>query len=198
MSPGRRHSRENRSCCTCDCRPSAFPSVKCLKCSEVDQCLECFSTAAVPEGHTTSHPFMILDHISAPALREGWTTEQDSLLLIGIRNLGLWNCPASSGGTASSAKASSASPVRPPPRDSRRKISDEFHLSRRLGVSSRGGCLNGTNSMEYVSEAEESLKLKTRQINDYNEHLMEREFQTNFALEWGLQDGEVNARRARH
>jgi hypothetical protein len=52
--------------------------------------------------------------------------------------------------------------------------------------------------MEYVSEAEESLKLKTRQINDYNEHLMEREFQTNFALEWGLQDGEVNARRARH
>jgi hypothetical protein len=34
---------------------------------------------------------MILDHISAPALREGWTTEQDSLLLIGIRNLGLWN-----------------------------------------------------------------------------------------------------------
>jgi transcriptional adapter 2-alpha len=42
-----------------------------------------------------------------------------------------------------------------------------------------------------TEETEESLKQKIQQMNDYNDHLLERKFRTSFALEWGLLDREV-------
>jgi transcriptional adapter 2-alpha len=99
------------------------------------------------------------------------------------------------------------------PGDSRPKLSDEFHHH-------EGGKTEPTTPVEFAGwmpkrhefeieymkeaeelisghtfsqpeETEESQKLKIQQMNDYNEHLVEREFRTSFAVECGLLDCEV-------
>jgi transcriptional adapter 2-alpha len=99
------------------------------------------------------------------------------------------------------------------PRDSRPKISDEYNLRLRGKTEpTTPGELAGWMpkrhefEVEYINEAEEiiagltflqeeeteeSFKSKLQQMNEYNEHLAERRFRTNFALEWGLLDHEV-------
>ena len=80
-----------RACWTCDANLSDQPYVKCIKCPEMDQCLQCFSTAATCEGHSTDHPFVLMDHVKSPLVRADWTTEEEGLLLFGIRMCGVGN-----------------------------------------------------------------------------------------------------------
>lgn len=80
-----------RTCWTCDCKLSQCPYVKCIRCPEFDQCLECFATAAAVEGHDPDHQFVIMDHIQEPLTREGWSAEEEALLLVGIKMNGIGN-----------------------------------------------------------------------------------------------------------
>ena len=78
-------------CWTCDANISEIPYVICAKCLKFQQCLECFSTAATCEDHSLDHSFMILDHVEEPLIREGWSTEEEALLLFGIKTCGIGN-----------------------------------------------------------------------------------------------------------
>ncbi|KAH0792718.1 Myb-like DNA-binding domain containing protein [Histomonas meleagridis] len=93
-STKKRNSSKNEKshlCWTCDTDLSKCTYVRCLKCPDFEQCIECFSTAAIADDHSLDHPFMIFDHEEAPFTREDWTTEEDALLLFGIKVCGLDN-----------------------------------------------------------------------------------------------------------
>lgn len=80
-----------RKCWTCDAPLYHCPYVKCIKCPEMEQCVQCFSTAATCEGHGTDHPFVIMDYCPEPLTREDWSTEEEALLLFGIQMCGVGN-----------------------------------------------------------------------------------------------------------
>ena len=80
-----------RTCCTCDCKLGDCPYVKCMRCLDFDQCLECFATAATVEDHGTDHQFVIIDHVKDPITRTGWSAEEEALLLFGIKMNGIGN-----------------------------------------------------------------------------------------------------------
>lgn len=79
------------TCWTCDRTIFHQPYVKCTKCPEFDQCIECFSTGATVDGHSMSHPFMILDYMPENLYTEDWTAEEEGLLLVGIQMNGIGN-----------------------------------------------------------------------------------------------------------
>ncbi|OHT15509.1 Myb-like DNA-binding domain containing protein [Tritrichomonas foetus] len=80
-----------RKCWTCDAPLYHMPYIKCIKCPEMDQCIQCFSTAATCEGHGTDHQFVLMDYAPEPLTRADWTTEEDALLLFGIKMYGVGN-----------------------------------------------------------------------------------------------------------
>lgn len=78
-------------CWSCDSPLDKCPYIKCLRCPEMEQCLECFATAALVESHEVDHQFIIMDHIDTPLTRQDWTAEEDALLLFAIRMCGIGN-----------------------------------------------------------------------------------------------------------
>jgi transcriptional adapter 2-alpha len=240
--PKRQKDQSDRRCCTCDAHLWHCPYVKCLRCPDLNQCLECFATAATCEGHSTDHPFVILDYIPEPLTREDWTSEQEALLLIGIRIYGIGNwhevekviqsktaleCETHYFQTYIECQTAPLPlpkilpPLEKPPdlpydttpRDSRPKISDDYHLRQQGKIeSTTPGEFAGWMpyrqefEIEYLNEAEEivssltfsetdeteeSLCFKLQQLVEYNEVLVERQTRQRFALDWGLLDREV-------
>lgn len=80
-----------RKCWTCDAPLYHCPYIKCIKCPEMEQCVQCFSTAATCEGHGTDHPFVLMDYYPEPLTREDWSAEEEALLLFGIQMCGVGN-----------------------------------------------------------------------------------------------------------
>ncbi|KAK8894884.1 Transcriptional adapter 2-alpha [Tritrichomonas musculus] len=80
-----------RKCWTCDAPLYHCPYIKCIKCHEMEQCVQCFSTAATCEGHGTDHSFVLMDYCPEPLTREDWSTEEEALLLFGIQMCGVGN-----------------------------------------------------------------------------------------------------------
>lgn len=78
-------------CWTCDANISKIPYIRCAKCFKYQQCLECFSTAASCDDHLLDHQIMVFDYVEEPLTREGWSTEEEALLLFGVKTCGIGN-----------------------------------------------------------------------------------------------------------
>ena len=87
----RKHSTNLRTCATCHRDISDEIYVKCSRCAGFNQCLECFSVGNEALHHLRTHPFVILEPILQPIYQEGWTAEQEIILLQAIQSCGLGN-----------------------------------------------------------------------------------------------------------
>jgi transcriptional adapter 2-alpha len=181
--------------------------------------------AAICKGHSSDHSFVIFDSIPEPRTREYWTSEQEALLLIGIRIYGIDNwhevekviqsktaleCETHYFQTYVECETAPLPlpeilpPLEKPPdlpyhttrRDSRPKISDEYHLRQKgktesttLGEFAGWMPYPHEFEIEYLNEAEEivsslaifetdgteqSLRFKLWHMVEYNEVLVER------------------------
>lgn len=65
--------------------------IKCAVCSEVDLCVECFSTGAEITPHKNDHDYRIIDNLTFPLFTPDWSAEDELLLLEGIEMYGLGN-----------------------------------------------------------------------------------------------------------
>lgn len=80
-----------RTCETCHRDISKEIYVKCARCPGFNQCLECFSVGNEAKTHLKSHPFIVLEPTLPPVFQEGWTAEEEILLLSAIQTCGLGN-----------------------------------------------------------------------------------------------------------
>ena len=69
-----------RICSVCHRDISNEIYVKCSRCADFNQCLECFSIGAEAQNHLKTHPFVILEPVIQPIFQKGWSSEQEILL----------------------------------------------------------------------------------------------------------------------
>ncbi|OVA12002.1 zinc finger protein [Macleaya cordata] len=65
--------------------------IKCVKCSDFDLCIECFSVGAEVTLHKSNHPYRVMDNLSFPLICPDWNADEEILLLEGIEMYGLGN-----------------------------------------------------------------------------------------------------------
>ncbi|KAH0795201.1 Myb-like DNA-binding domain containing protein [Histomonas meleagridis] len=65
--------------------------VLCTKCAGFFLCLECYSIGAEAKGHLRSHPCIAIEPQNQEIYQEGWTAEEEALLLYSIQSCGLDN-----------------------------------------------------------------------------------------------------------
>ena len=78
-------------CATCHREISHEVYIRCAKCINFIQCLECFSVGMETGTHFHTHPYIIMEPMPQTVYREGWTAEEEFLLLHGIQVCGLGN-----------------------------------------------------------------------------------------------------------
>lgn len=89
--PTKKELAHIRFCSTCSRDISNEIYMKCSRCLGFVQCLECFSVGNEALSHIKSHPFIILEPETQSLFQEGWTAEQEILLLNAIQTCGLGN-----------------------------------------------------------------------------------------------------------
>lgn len=89
--PTKKEFTHIRFCSTCSRDISNEIYVKCSRCPGFIQCLECFSVGNEALTHIKTHPFIILEPETQSLFQEGWTAEQEILLLNAIQTCGLGN-----------------------------------------------------------------------------------------------------------
>ena len=80
-----------RICSVCHRDISNEIYVKCSRCADFNQCLECFSIGAEAQNHLKTHPFVILEPVIQPIFQKGWSSEQEILLLNALQSCGIGN-----------------------------------------------------------------------------------------------------------
>ena len=80
-----------RVCATCHRDISHDVYIRCAKCINFTQCMECFSVGMETGAHFHTHPYIIIEPMNQTIYREGWTAEEELLLLHGIQVCGFGN-----------------------------------------------------------------------------------------------------------
>ena len=98
FSMSNKSRRENQQkakiphCSTCRRILKDERCVRCLRCPNFFQCLDCLSVGLRSQPHILDHNFIVFEPPgSSPLFRQGWDREEEILLLYGIKILGLGN-----------------------------------------------------------------------------------------------------------
>ncbi|KAH0786776.1 Myb-like DNA-binding domain containing protein [Histomonas meleagridis] len=80
-------------CATCGRQILNESYVRCLRCRDFDQCLECLSSGREVDKRHQSHSFVFVSCKNEPKslYRENWETKDELNLLVGIKKFGLGN-----------------------------------------------------------------------------------------------------------
>eukprot|EP00854_Cymbomonas_tetramitiformis_P000618 gene618-1044_t len=188
--------------------------IKCAVCSEVDLCVECFSTGAEITPHKNDHDYRIIDNLTFPLFTPDWSAEDELLLLEAIEMYGLGNWTEVAEHVGTKTKAACRShyfstyinvPTAPLP-DLENAGSQRLQGAPETKVGPNSSDITGYHAKrnefdpEYDNDAEiplaemefgpndtpEEYALKVRMLNIYNDRLAERARRKQFILERGL------------
>lgn len=91
--PKRAHPRNVTSCGTCGCVLGAGRYIRCRRCPNFIQCLQCFSVGMEQGKHSNAHPYIVVEATEGAIYRDGWDSGDEIMLLYGIQiyGVGNWN-----------------------------------------------------------------------------------------------------------
>lgn len=78
-------------CNYCNKDISGQVRIKCVRCSDFDLCVECFSVGAEVKPHKSNHPYRVMDNLSFPLICSDWNADEEILLLEAVEMYGLGN-----------------------------------------------------------------------------------------------------------
>lgn len=247
MKPKDSDALHPRKCSKCGRDISKEICAQCCRCINFFLCLECYSVCSECKTHNRTHQCVVIEQNQNEVFQEGWTVEEEAVLLFSIQSCGLGNwhsiseavktkspveCEChyfdtffSDGARAPAPGDGVLSPsVLPPPpsyntapRESRPSVSHEKNLAQ-IGKKEKTTPAEFAGWMprrrefetEYANDAEQlisgiafsetaetpaSFSRKMEQLRTYNELLAERHRRIDFALEYGMLDGEVRGFR---
>eukprot|EP01083_Nonionella_stella_P178135 628411_1 len=65
--------------------------IRCVECSDVDLCLDCFSRGFEMEGHLKGHDYSVMEKFVDPIFEQGWGAHEELLLLEAMDRNGFAN-----------------------------------------------------------------------------------------------------------
>ena len=81
------------SCDSCFGDISQVVRIKCAECTELDLCVNCFSSGASVKDHLPLHDYYVIEPLTFPIYTADWMAQEELLLLEGIekKGIGNWN-----------------------------------------------------------------------------------------------------------
>ena len=70
--------------------------IRCIKCRDFQQCLQCFSRGLQCEQHIRTHPFVLISKEKKEIYEKGWTIDNEICLLTTLQQHGIDNWDAAS------------------------------------------------------------------------------------------------------
>lgn len=78
-------------CQTCNRKISNERYLRCLRCPNFFQCLQCWSIGSENKTHLRGHEMIVIEPYSGPCVTQDWDKEEEVLLLAAIKCLGIGN-----------------------------------------------------------------------------------------------------------
>ncbi|OHT04526.1 Myb-like DNA-binding domain containing protein [Tritrichomonas foetus] len=91
MSQSKRLKKENTTCSCCRRVLLNERYVRCQRCLDYNQCLQCLSVGMETENHVRTHNFIVIEPKPGSLYTQDWDAHDEILLLYGVKIFGLGN-----------------------------------------------------------------------------------------------------------
>lgn len=91
MSQNKKQKKDSITCSTCGKVLLNERYIRCMKCPNFFQCLNCLSVGLESDNHLQTHNFFVVEPRPFPLYSEDWDAHDEILLLFGIKSLGIGN-----------------------------------------------------------------------------------------------------------